>query len=111
MKKKAEITVTLTPDKAMTTRYALKKSVCYSMVKLARSTTAVDTTIYLMDENGIEWGSVDIHKGYDSWLKRKYYHLSFEYVAEDIDVATTYDIDVYKNRLDKELSEYEVNRY
>lgn len=111
MKKKAELTVTLAPEKALTTRYAMKKSVCYEMAKLARQTKAIDTVIYLLDDSGLEWGGVDVHRSHDSWLKCNYFYLSFEHVTDDIDVATTYSIGVYNGKLDKELSEYEVNRY
>ena len=109
--KRKELTVTLTPEKALTKRFALKKSVCYNLVKLAKESKVTETTIYLVNENGFEWGNIDIHKGKDSYFNHSDFNLSFEYVTDEIDVATTYGIDIYKGKLDKEFAEYEVNRY
>lgn len=111
MKKRVELTVTLAPEKALTSRYAMKKAICYDMVKLAKENKAIDTTIYLVDDNGLEWGSVDIHKGRDNWINKFDFNLTFEHVNDCVDVATSYAIDVYKGKLDKEISDYEVNRY
>lgn len=109
--KRKELTITMSPEKALTKRFALKKSVCYEMVKLARENKAIDTVIYLVDENGNEWASCEVSRIKDAWFNRCDYNLSFEHVNDYLDVATYYGIDVYKGKLDKEFATYEVNRY
>lgn len=111
MKEKVFNARILTMVDALTKRYALKKSVCYELVQDAKKEKCKVYICYFLDENGIEWGSCEISRVKDSWFNRHDFNLSFEHMTDDIDVATTYGIDIYKGKLDKEFAEYEVNHY
>lgn len=97
-------------EQVLTKHLALKKSVCRQIAKQFFTMKEKEIEFSFYDEN-IEWGG-----GHASKLKNQYFNrydvnISFEYVNDNVDVATDYGVNLWKNKLDFELDSYEVTKY